>query len=260
MRVGEQLVLAGQGTDAVTHPDYRGRPRLFIGLVKKAMDVVRERGIDVYYTFPNESSIKLLRLVAGTYLGTAGAWGLTFERRRWPFRRTRAVEVDAGEPDWAELSELIATVHRDRTVIRVEKNKDWLDWRYAPETAERYEWIHVRGADGRLAASALVGERDAEQWGDDFVGLWRVHELFAVSEAAGETVLRGVAAHLDAQRARKLDVLVKDPVLERAVERAGFVRETDRPVTTYLFRPEPLSLDIEDFEPWRLISGDMDFF
>ena len=31
LRVGDEVVLGGQGTDAATHPDYRNRPRLFVG-------------------------------------------------------------------------------------------------------------------------------------------------------------------------------------------------------------------------------------
>ncbi len=48
-------------------------------------------------------------------------------------------------------------------------------------------------------------------------------------------------------------------MLERAVERAGFVRESDRPITTFLFRDDLVPNPLE-FDHWRVISGDMDFF
>ena len=84
--------------------------------------------------------------------------------------------------------------------------------------------------------------------------------MFALSEDVGEKLLRGAIAHVERlPGARKLDVLVKDPRLERAVERAGFVREDTRPITSFVFR-EDLPLDPYDFSHWRMISGDMDFF
>ena len=64
LRVGSEVVLGGQGTDAVTHPDYRGRPRLFLSLARTIKSLLPERGIDVYYTFPNERSVKLTKYVA----------------------------------------------------------------------------------------------------------------------------------------------------------------------------------------------------
>jgi Acetyltransferase (GNAT) domain len=258
LRVGDEIVLAGQGTDAATHPEYRRRPRLFVNLALTGKEYTRDLGYDVYYTFPNPRSIKLLKRIGGTYLGTVGAWGVDLERRTWSFRR-RSSDHALGEPDGSDLAALIDAAHHEEGVIRVDKSPTWLEWRYSEATAERYEWVSVRDHSGALTAAALVGDRDPERWGADFAGLFRVHELFAVDEHAGERVLRGVVSHARRLGGRKVDVLVKEPVLERAVESAGFVRETDRPITTFAFHSN-LPLDVYEFARWRLISGDMDFF
>jgi len=261
LRVGDEVVLGGQGTDAATHPDYRARPRLFVGMARAAKQLLADRGFDVYYTFPNTRSIKILKLVAGTYLGEVGAWGLELGgRRRW-FRRGRpeAGELSVEESRTPEISALVEAALGDQPVIRIDKSETWLDWRYSEATAERYEWLLLHEG-GSVMAAALVGERDPELWGSDFAGLLRIHELFALSEDAAETLLRGVIAHVERwPGARKLDVLVKDPKLERAVERAGFAREQARPITAFAFS-EGMQLDPYDFSHWRIISGDMDFF
>jgi hypothetical protein len=158
-----------------------------------------------------------------------------------------------------DLMALIAAALGDERVIRVDKSRTWLEWRYSAATAERYEWLLLHEG-GSLVGAALVGERDVGQWGSDFAGLLRVHELFALTEDAGAELLRRVIAHVRHRPgARKLDVLVKEPHLERAVERAGFSREDTRPITSFVFR-EDLQLDPYDFSHWRIISGDMDFF
>lgn len=259
LRVGNDVVLGGQGTDAVTHPDYRGRPRLFLSLARTIKGLLPERGIDVYYTFPNERSIKLTKLTGGTYLGTVGAWGLELPRRRISLsRRRRANEPRLEAGSSVELSTLIAAAHSDRNVIGIDKSLTWLTWRYSKASGERCQWLTLR-EDDRLVAAALVGERDPDLWGPDFAGLFRVHELFALGEAACESILRLAIADVSSRGARKLDILVKDPMLERGVERAGFVRESDRPMTSLVVRAG-LALDALDFSHWRLISGDMDFF
>ena len=137
LRVGSEVVLGGQGTDAVTHPDYRGRPRLFLSLARTMKSLLPERGIDVYYTFPNERSIKLTKYVGGTYLGEVGAWGLELGRRRISLPRRRRTSEPAFEDAHSdELSPLIATAHAEQNVIRVDKSPTWLTWRYSKAVAK----------------------------------------------------------------------------------------------------------------------------
>jgi hypothetical protein len=260
IRVGDEVVAGAQGTDAATHPDYRNRPRLFFGMVREGKRYLEERGVDLYYTFPNTRSIKILKLVGGTYLGEVGAWGMELRPRRWwlwPGRRP-AGEVAATQTRPSEVTGLVEAAFGGETAIRVDKSDTWLDWRYSEATAERYEWLVLRDG-GAVTAAALVGERDPDVWGPDFAGLLRIHELFALGEDAGTRLLRHAIEHVRRPGARKLDVLVKDPLLERAVERAGFVLENTRPITAHAVR-EDLPLDPYDFANWRLISGDMDFF
>ncbi len=43
MRAGDEVVPGAQGMEAVTHPDYRNRPRLFLTLAKQGRDLALER-------------------------------------------------------------------------------------------------------------------------------------------------------------------------------------------------------------------------
>ena len=262
LRIAGEVVPGAQGMDAVTHPDYRGRPRLFLGLAKVGRDLTREQGIEVLYTFPNERSIKLTKHIGATYLGEVGAWGVELEARRLrlPKLGRTASEVVAATPDPAELDGLVAEAHSERDVVRIDKSPAWLAWRYSELSCERYEWLTLRNASGSLAAAALLGERDPESWGSDFAGIVRIHELFARDVQVAESLLRQAAGRVRHRGGRKLDILVKDPVLEQAVERAGFQREKPHPMTTLSHRTGPFSADTLDFARWRLISGDMDFF
>lgn len=261
MRIGGDLVLGAQGMEAVTHPDYR-RPRLFVGMAVSGRDLTAGHGIELLYTFPNERSIKLTKHVGATYLGDVSAFGAETVRGRLslPWRRMRQVPGFAVEhPGDGELQALVAASHADTDVIRVDKSREWLRWRYSALTCERYEWLTLRDASGALTAAALLGERD-ESWGDDFAGIVRVHEIFSVDEASATTLLQQAVQHVGASGGRKLDLLVKDPVLERAAERAGLARETPHPMTSFRHHATPLAVDTLDFGRWRLVSGDMDFF
>jgi hypothetical protein len=262
MSVGGELMLGAQGMEAVTHPDYR-RPRLFVGMARSGRDMTRDQGIELLYTFPNARSIKLTKHVRATYLGDVHAYGVETARGRLSMpwrRRTRAAGFAVEEPGGDELRLLISQAHADSAVVRVDKSDAWLRWRYSASTCERYEWLTLRDADEQLTAAALLGERDPESWGEDFEGIVRVHELFALDEAAGRALLASAVAHVQENGGRKLDILVKDPVLERAAEGAGMAREAPHPMTAYRHEATRLSVDTFDFARWRLVSGDMDFF
>lgn len=261
MRVGGDLVLGAQGMEAVTHPDYR-RPRLFLGMAVTGRELTAERGIELLYTFPNERSIKLTKHVGATYLGDVAAFGVETARGRLalPWRRKgHGPGFAVGRPAEGDLGRLVADAHSGADVIRVDKSEAWLGWRYSEQTCERYEWLTLRDTSGALTAAALLGERDAS-WGDDFAGIVRVHEIFARSEQAAAELLRDAVAHVGVNGGRKLDVLLKDPLLEGAAESAGLAREAPHPMTTYRHVATSLAIDSLDWSRWRLVSGDMDFF
>jgi hypothetical protein len=260
MRVGPGLVAGAQGMDAVTHPAYRNRPRLFITIVRRARDLTREHGIELLYTFPNVRSIKLTKHVGATYLGEVGAWGVELDRRRSRLRRRRQTPVVVGTLDPDELDSLVGAAHAGDDVVRIDKSRTWLSWRYSEPSCERYEWLSVRDGTRGLVAAALLGERDPDTWGPDFAGIVRIHEIFAVDAGAARTLLDGAIGHVRRAGARKLDILVKEPVIENALERSSFRFESGHPMTTLAHGQQPLGLDTYDFSRWRVVSGDHDFF
>jgi hypothetical protein len=260
-RIADELIVGAQGMEAVTDPAFRGRPRMFINVAITGRDLALERGWHLLYTWPNDRSIKLTKHVGATYLGEVGAWGIDFDRRRLrlPKRLRRRDEPD--EPATIdELATLAAQAHAQHDVIRIEKSAAWLTWRYSDATCERYAWLIMRGDSGSLTAAALLGERDPAGWGADFAGIFRVHELFALDEDGATTVLRRAVDYVRRAGARKLDVLVKDPMLERAVQATGFRLEHRHPITSVAQASRTYGVDPYDFGHWRLISGDHDFF
>lgn len=257
--VADEIVLGAQGMEAVTDPGFRGRPRMFINVAITGRDLALERGWHLLYTWPNDRSIKLTKHVGGHYLGEVGAWGIDFQRRRLRLPRRSRGQLQDG-PTIDEVAQLAARAHAHHDVVRIEKSAAWLTWRYSEATREHYTWLSARDDSGSLTAAALVGERDPAGWGADFAGIFRVHELFAVDEEAARSVLQRAVDHVRRERARKLDVLVKDPMLERAVQATGFQLEHRHPITSVAEASRTFGLDPYDFDRWRLISGDHDFF
>ena len=102
MRAGDEVVPGAQGMEAVTHPDYRNRPRLFLTLAKQGRDLALER-MQLLYTFPNVRSIKLTKHVGATYLGEVGGWGIDLERRRLRLPR---LSRQAREPAAATIDDI----------------------------------------------------------------------------------------------------------------------------------------------------------
>ena len=258
MRVGDEVVPGAQGMEAVTHPDYRNRPRLFITLAKQGRDLALER-MQLMYTFPNVRSIKLTKHVGATYLGEVGGWGIDLERRRLRLPR-RARWSDDADPTIDELAQLAARAHAQRDLVRIDKSADWLSWRYSDATCENYAWVVERDESGSLTAAALLGERDPASWGADFAGIYRIHELFALGDEAARSVLGRSVERVRSVGARKLDVLVKDPMLEEAVAASGFRLEGRHPMTAISNPTKAVGFDTYDFDCWRVITGDHDFF
>ena len=73
-------------------------------------------------------------------------------------------------------------------------------------------------------------------------------------------MLRRSVEHARGAGARKVDVLVKDPMLEQAVAASGFRLEGRHPMTAISNPAKAFASDNYDFDRWRVITGDHDFF
>jgi hypothetical protein len=173
-------------------------------------------------------------------------------------RRTRGLVVEDGSRSLPEIGDLVASTLGGDDMIGVDKGPEWLEWRYSEASCESYQWLALEEG-GRLTAAPPVGERDPEAWGPDFAGLVRVHELFAADDESATRLLSSLVAHIARRGAIKVDILVKDARIERGAAQAGFVKESERPMTALTIQ-DGLPLDPYDFARWRVISGDMDFF
>ena len=166
----------------------------------------------------------------------------------------------ATAPTIAELAALAARAHSQPGLVRIDKSAEWLAWRYSDATCENYEWVVERDAGGPLTAAALLGERDPAQWGADFAGIFRVHELFALDEQAVRSVLRR-SVDAGPRRRRPEARRARQGSTARAGSRGQRLRPRGRRPMTAISNPsKAFGFDTYDFDRWRVITGDMDFF
>ena len=264
LSLGGETVQAVQIMDVMTHPDHRRRG-LFLDLAEGTRRIALERGFELGYGFPNELSLSLfVRHRNAHHVGNVGTWSADFRgrilrsgRRRQP--SVKGVDLDPTRPESGELESLVGELHREPGVCRVEKSLAYLDWRYSEASGERYDWLSLRSPGGELLAASLVGERD-EAWGGDFAGVARVHELFARTEEHATLLLRWAAVREAKRDALKLQILVKDPLIQAALDRSGYRREADVAFLVRPFTGRAFAGNVHHFPAWRIISGDMDFY
>ena len=80
VRLGQEVVLAGQSMDTMTHPDYQGRG-IFIRLAKACYDLAASRGYELLYGFPNPASYPgFVRRLDWNHTGDIPHW-IRFIRR-----------------------------------------------------------------------------------------------------------------------------------------------------------------------------------
>ena len=166
----------------------------------------------------------------------------------------------AAAPTIGELAELAARAHAQPGLVRIDKSAAWLAWRYSDATCENYEWVVERDAGRPLTAAALLGERDPARWGADFAGIFRIHELFALDEQAARSVLRRSVdtgprrGRPEARRARQ------GPAARAGGRGQRLPARRPHPMTAISNPSKAFGFDTYDFDRWRVITGDHDFF
>lgn len=170
LRLGRDVVAGAQSLDTMVHPDYRGQG-MFVKLAEACYALAAERGIEMLYGFPNENSYPgFMSRLGWSHVADVPRWVRHIDLSRHPRvprivrplarlagRVMRAgdpqkggITVKPGRPDAASLEQLL-TQWRSRTdLCRVERSAAWYDWRFSPDSGERYTWLTAwRAAEAR---------------------------------------------------------------------------------------------------------------
>lgn len=263
LRLGRETVPAVQAMDVMVHPDFRLQG-VFARLASETVSNAEARGFEVAYGFPNDTSYPIyIRYRNAHHVCDVVSYAAYTVGRRWrrPPREPAlgALDLEAARPADGELAELVERLHDEPDVCRVGKSVAYLDWRYGPASGDTYEWLTLRERSGAPVASMLVGDRDA---GPDDGGMLvaRVHEIFAGTPEHASLLLRLAIARAAGRGVSKVQMLVKDPVVETGLLDTGLRAES---VAHFVLRKLTTRIqagNVHHAPYWRLISGDMDVY
>lgn len=267
LALGSESVLGVQALDVMVHPDHRRRGA-FSRLAAETVEMAEARGFELAYGFPNEVSLPLyVRFRNADHVGDITSW-VTYPRPPRlprPLRSRdgeidlRGLTLDIGRPPADELDVLVASAHAEADVCRIAKTPAYLEWRYSAASGETCDWIALRNATGALVGVAVAGERDSA-WEGDSPRIARIHEVFGTRAEDVELLVLIATARAALRGAVKVQMLVKDPLIE-----AGLQRTALRPESVVSFVVRKLTTRIQagnvhHFPYWRFLSGDLDFY
>ncbi len=275
VRLGQEVVLAGQSMDTMTHPDYQGRG-IFIRLAKACYDLAASRGYELLYGFPNPANYPgFVRRLNWDHTGNIRHWIRVIRPSRHPRvpralapiadlaaavlptgGHVRAVEIEIAKPGADELDALFEPWRAERGICRIERTREWLAWRYAPEAAHDYEWVCARRGEALVAAGAW-GMRN-ESWGGEADERAHLVELAGADGRALRSVVATIIGRAAARRAWLLEAVTNQPAAVAAFRRAGFVSHRGAPLIVRALTGRALDADIHDHAAWRIIGGDVD--
>jgi len=275
VRLGREVILAGQSMDTMTHPDYQGRG-IFVRLAQACYDLATSRGYEIIYGFPNALSYPgFVHRLNWDHTGDIPHWIRIIRpsrHSRMPRAlasiadtavavlptggRDKSVEIEVARPGVVELDALLEPWRAERGICRVERTGDWLAWRYAPEAAHDYEWICARRA-GTLVAAAAWGMRN-ESWGDVADGRAHLVELVGNDARALRSVVATTISRAAARQATLLEALTNEPAAVAAFRRTGFFSHRGAPLIVRALTARTFDANIHDHAAWRIVGGDVD--
>jgi len=258
---------ACQSIDTMVHPRARGRG-LYGLLARTARAVAAERGCEVAFGFPNETSLPMFMKSQGfaraddvpRYLrwirpsrrrpGLAGAVldGLVALLPRG--RRDAGLEVSTGAPSDGELGPLLRQPP-PAGECRLDRGLAEMRWRYALESAMGYEWVVARRG-GRAVAAGVWGMREAS-WGSRASGRAGLMELLGTDAAALEAVLAAIIERARDAGAWRLEAVCSRGELLPVLRRAAFRRQGALP-----FLARRCADDQAPPLRWGIVTGDFD--
>lgn len=259
MRAGALPLSAAQSVDAGVHPDYQHQG-LFTRLARTAIEEAPELGLDLVYAFPTEGAWK-----GQTRVGFVTQYVVPVIQRplQLPVFQRRAAGLEiapvyAFDGDFGAWSDDV----RDGA-LSVQRDPDYLQWRYLEHPTHRYEVTQCRRNDrpvgysvvrlGRRSAwlvdlQVLAGERAA-------AGLLAAEALRRMRKGAAQvavTFSRSASPENDALRACCFSAVYQR--IKRRVKQPRYLS------TFIAYAPRALDQPVPSRRlAWSIVPGDADY-
>lgn len=276
LQLGRDEVLGAQSVDTMTHPDYRNQG-MFVTLAKACLSLAAERGFQALYGFPNPLSYPgFVRRLNWDHCGDIPQWIRLIRPSRMgrvpgflgpaadalagllPDGASRKAETIAGPLESGDLDALLAEWKGHKDLCRVSRDRDWLSWRYAPDSQMEYHWLSVTRA-GRVTAAVVWGLRGAA-WGGQNDGRAKIVETLG-DDVDGLRACIGAAVRAAAEQgAWMIETMTNHPPAVSALRRLAFVSHRKAPLIVRGLTPECLGGNIHHHPSWRIVGGDVDTF
>jgi len=267
LRLGTEVVLGAQALDTMTHPRYRGQG-MFTRLAKESMQSALAHDVDVLIGFPNAQIYSAwvrtldwdhtgdipvyIRPLRPSQHARVPSWAgptVDLAARLLPRGARRDVEIRAAKPSTSEMQTLLKA-NRDATSCQVERNLEYVDWRFDQASGMNYRWIAAyRG--GSLQAVAV--------WGIELR-----HGNAVVSALIGTDVESKGAALAEAIRQAQdagcpaIRVVGQGDDLPGLMRRAGFIRRGALPLIVRRLTPRVLGANVHNHSTWTVFGADLD--
>lgn len=265
LRVGGQLVLAGMVQDVAVLPEHRGRG-VFRALGAHALDLMRERGVAIVYTFPNRRSepsflrdhayrvveriptririLSALQLVRQRVTGTTGR-ALT-ESGGGDARVERLSDVTQAAP--------LASAFTARTDVHLDRSSAYLRWRFDAKPDGVYSAWGLR-INGDLRAYVVT--RRVTMFGVDCA----VVMDFGCDKSDDGALVDLIRERCDSERRSggAVALVVASHPFVAQLRHAGFYRVPERlDPRPFRLLMKPISLDPGADARWYITAADWD--
>ena len=272
LRIGNEVVLGGQGVDSMIHPDHQG---LFVPLFEACMELAASKGIEVAYGCPNQNSFPaLVHMLNWDHTGEIPQWlrilnpnanwlaslSLPKKLASWGMhllplgnRNPPGCTVRVERPSDQELLSLddLTSSKLPARTCRIGRSPEWFKWRFDAASQHQYQWFSAY-RDGELKAWAVFGLNDSgEQPMIDMSGIDPAALEASVSAATRRAKELGLAT---------LVSVTNDDAAIQTLKSCGYLRRKSMPLTVRSLTTRILNANIHSHSSWRLTSQDLDGF
>jgi len=164
-RINQQFLIGSQSLDTITDMDYRGKG-LFINLAKSVYKKASEENVKLVYGFPNGNSIQgfskkldwqvldpvpfLIKPLYSSYFTKKIKQLSWFPNIKIGFKSSISKQVTIKEEfDFPDDVDNIWDVFSKDIKVTVERNKEYLTWRYLKKPKEDYKILHSYTSNGQ---------------------------------------------------------------------------------------------------------------
>lgn len=268
LRLGPEVILGAQSLDTMTHPSYRGQG-MFTRLAKEAMQSAADHDVEVLVGFPNTQSYpgfirKLdwdhtgdvplyVRPLHPSRQGRIPSWAgpvADLAARLIPGGARRGFQIGTVKPARPEMEALLDACTRHSTSCQVERNPEYLNWRFDQASGMRYTWISAY-RNGSLQAVAVWG---VDPRSDNAV----IAELLGTDNTSKGAALAEAIKQARGAGCPMIHTVGQGDGLSSLMRRAGFIHRGGLPLIVRKLTPRVLGANIHNHPTWTIFGADLD--